>query len=385
MRVLYLDCFSGISGDMFLSALIDAGLDLKLLKKELDKLNLKGQFRIQTKRIKYNGISSVQFHVKEGIQKERGLKEIKSIINSSRLDKDVKSRAISMFEKIHKAEKKIHGEAHHFHELGLLDTIVDVVGAIVSIKLLKIEKIFSSRVNVGSGFVKIQHGLVPVPAPATMEILKGIPIYSNEVKGELVTPTGALLLKEFVDEFNFPQIKVEKIGYGAGTKKIKHFPNLLRVMIGECEGTLSNKFLIESNIDDLNPESYEYVMEMLFKAGALDVYMTPVYMKKQRPGIMLSCVCEKKDKEKIIPVFFAETTTIGLRMLEFQRLEMDRKKISVDTEFGIIDVKVSQFGPDITTVSPEYESCKKAALKWKKPLKTVYQIATREALKKINI
>ncbi len=235
MRVLYLDCFSGISGDMFLSALLDLGLDIKLLKTELNKLKLEGKYSIETKRVRYNAISAFRFIVKESQKKERSLDDIKIIINKSTLDMDVKKRAVKMFEKLQKAEKKIHGETHHFHELGLLDTIIDVVGAIAGLKILGIKKVFASKINVGKGFVKTMHGLLPIPAPATAELLKGIPIFSGDREAELVTPTGALLLSEFVDEFTMPQIKIDKIGYGAGTKKFENPPNLLRAYIGEID------------------------------------------------------------------------------------------------------------------------------------------------------
>ncbi len=384
MKILYLDCFSGISGDMFLSALIDAGLDPGSLKKELDKLNLKGKFRINIKKVKYNSISAVQFKVSEN-EKERGLKEILNIINKSRLHKDIKKQAEGMFKHLHGVEKKIHGEIHHFHELGLLDTVIDIVGAISGLKLLKIDRVFSSKINTGSGFVNTHHGKMPVPCPAALELLKGMPIYSEGPPLERVTPTGALILSEFVDEFFMPIMKIKSIGYGAGTKKIKEFPNFLRIFIAETDRKPSPKVLIETNIDDMNPEIYEHVTEKLFSIGARDVYMTPVYMKKNRPGIILSCICEERVKDKIIETLFKETTSIGLRILYPERVEMERENIRIKTEFGGIDVKVSRYGPDIINISPEYESCRKAAKKNNLPLKDIYhaaRIKTREVIKK---
>jgi len=377
MKVLYLDCFSGISGDMFLSALLDAGLKLALLKKELSRLNLKNQFSIQTSRVKQNGISAIQLRVKEK-PKERSLDEIINIINKSRFSSDIKNKAIRMFQNLQKAEKKIHKEFHHFHELGRLDTIIDVLGAIIGLKLLRIEKVFASKINVGSGFVNTQHGKMVVPAPATLELLKGMPIYLKG-ESELVTPTGALLLSEFVSDFTMPVIRVQKIGYGAGHRKTNDFPNLLRVLIGETDKRPSHKIIMETNIDDMNPELYEYVMEELFKSGALDVYMTPIYMKKNRPGIILSCICNESEKEKIARIILKETTSIGLRIFYADRLEMTREKKTVKTKYGLVQIKISRYG-DIVNISPEYESCKRLAKARKKPLKEIYLAAQKAGL-----
>ncbi|NOZ64666.1 MAG: nickel pincer cofactor biosynthesis protein LarC [Caldiserica bacterium] len=372
MRILYLDCFAGISGDMFLSALLDAGLPFELLKAELDKLN--ANFEVEVTKVKRNGIIATRLVVKEEKVK-RGLEEIVEIINKSKLELEVKQKAVKMFERLQAVEKKIHGEVHTFHELGLLDTIVDVVGAIVGLKILNVEKVFAGKVNVGGGFVNTEHGTVPVPAPATTELLKGIPVYSTGVTSELVTPTGALLLSEFVDEFRMPEIKIESVGYGAGGKTIKNFPNLLRVYLGVGESIEARKILIETNIDDLNPEIYEYVMERLFQHGALDVYLTPVHMKKNRPGILLSCLCREGEKEKLVEIIFQETSTTGLRVFYPERIELERYIKTVHTEYGEVEVKIAKYRGKIMSVSPEYETCKKIAAKKNIPLKEVYRAA----------
>ncbi len=372
MKILYLDCFAGISGDMFLSALLDAGLSFELLKAELGKLD--ADFEIEVTGVKRNGITATRLVVKEE-KTERGLKEIVEIINKSKLEVEVKQKAVKMFKRLHAVEKKIHGRVHTFHELGLLDTIVDVVGAIVGLKILNVEKVFAGKVNVGEGFVNTEHGTVPVPAPATVELLKGIPVYSTGVTSELVTPTGALLLSEFVDEFRMPEIKIESIGYGAGGKIIKNLPNLLRVYLGVGESIEARKILIETNIDDLNPEIYEYVMENLFKHGALDVYLTPVHMKKNRPGILLSCLCREGEKEKLVEIIFRETSTTGVRIFHPERVELERYIKTVNTEYGKVEVKIGKYRGKVMSISPEYESCKRVAAKRNLPLKEVYRAA----------
>lgn len=384
MKILYLECFSGISGDMFISALLNAGLKREELLKEIDKLNLKDRCKIQIKSTQRSGVYATQFIVKENTHITRNLEDIKKIVLKSRLENRIKDKVIKMFERLYNIEKKIHRKMPHFHELGQLDTIIDIVGAIAGLKLLGIKKVFASNVNVGKGFVETHHGYFPVPAPATAELLKGIPVYSEGPETELVTPTGALILSEFVDEFKMPVFKIESIGYGAGTKRFKDFPNFLRVYIGEIEKSWGKKIIIETNIDDMNPEIYEYVMERLFNNGALDVYFTPIYMKKNRPGILLSCVCNESDKMKIIKTIFKETTTIGVRILHPERIELERIIKKIKTECGEIDVKISKFGSETVNITPEYESCKKIAKESGRPLKDIYQIAIKSAIKLLN-
>ncbi len=377
MKSLIIEPFSGISGDMFISALIDAGLDKKALFNEFKKLNLVKQVQIRIKNTKYNEISAKQFIVQENKKKVRHIEEIKKIINTSKLEKDVKEKSISMINRLEKAERKIHKKFDHFHELGELDTIIDIVGAIVGLKLLKIEKVFSKPVNVGKGFVNTAHGVMPVPAPATMEILKGIPIYSEGPSAELVTPTGAVILKEFVSDYSIPTMKMDRIGYGAGLKNFQNFPNLLRVGIGESLITVSDKILIETNIDDMNPEIYSYLMEKLFKAGALDVYLTSIYMKKNRPGILLTCICEKRLKNKMAEIIFREASTIGIRIYYPERVELERSYEKVKTKYGTVTVKVSKYNSEVVNISPEYEECKKIASKNNIPLKEIYDIVRK--------
>ena len=380
MNILYLECFSGISGDMFISALLDLGLDIKVLQKELAKLNLKGKFSLITNRVKFNGVSCQQFKVKEDESIVRGLEDIKKILQKSSLEPGIKVQAGRMFDKLHKVEERIHREVHHFHELGLLDTVIDIVGAIIGLRLLKIDKVYASKVNVGSGFVNTRHGLLPVPAPATAEILKNIPIFSKGPEAELVTPTGALILSEFVEEFQMPLMNIKKIGYGAGTKKFENFPNFLRAFIGEMEQQPQAKVLIETNIDDLNPQFYEYVMQQLFKNGALDVYFTPIQMKKNRPGIILSCICNEQDEEKILEIIFKETTTIGVRISYPKRVELTREKKKVKTIYGEVEIKISRYHGKIMSITPEYEDCKKLAEKKGVSLKQIYSEVNKKNL-----
>ncbi len=371
MKILLIEPFSGISGDMFISALLDAGLDRKKLLKEIKKLNLKKEVGIEITDIKDNSISATQIKVHEKAKKIRTIKEIKNIITQSKLDKETKAKSLKMIDILAKAEKKIHRSVPHFHELGELDTVIDIVGAIAGLKLLKIDKVFSKPVNVGGGAIKIAHGTMPVPAPATAEILKGIPFYSRGPEHEMVTPTGAVILKELVNSFNIPQLIIHSIGYGAGTRRFKDFPNLLRVSIGEYKEKRGNKILIETNIDDLRADILSYVMEKLFKAGALDVYFTSIYMKKNRPGILLSCLCSENLKEKLLEIIFTETTTLGVRIFYPERIELEREYIYERSNFGRIKTKISRYKGRIVSRKPEYEEAVKIAKKEKIPLKNI--------------
>lgn len=373
MKILYIDCHSGISGDMFVSALIDAGLNKNVLIKELEKLKLKNQCKIYIQNVIVNGISAKRFIVKEDKEIARDISDIEKIVKRSEFDKEIKIKILNMFYKLYEVERKIHKRFSHFHELGRLDTIVDITSAIVGLKILNIDKVFASKVNVGSGVIKTHHGDLPVPAPATAELLKNVPIFAEGPETELTTPTGALILKEFVEEFQMPDFKLRSIGYGAGSKSFPNFLNVLRVFIGETENiNTSRKVMIETNIDDLNPQIYGYLFEKLFENNALDVTLTPIYMKKNRPGILLSCICDEKYKERILKIIFEETTSIGVRIFYPERIELSREKKIIKTKYGNVDVKISKYNDRIVNIAPEYESCKKLAQKNKIPLKEIY-------------
>ena len=384
MSTAYFDCFSGISGDMILGALIDSGLDIKVLDKELKKLNLK-KCKITSKKIVKNGISATKFDVIEehAHHEERNLKEINKIIDNSELDNKIKNTIKKIFQKIASAESKIHNkpiDKIHFHEIGAIDTIIDVAGAVIGLKKLGIEKIYCSRLNVGTGFVDSSHGKFPLPAPATAEILKNIPIYNNEVKAELVTPTGAAIITELTYKFGeMPAMKVEKIGYGAGSKDLEQ-PNVLRVFLGELDENQNGIInIIETNIDNMNPEIYPYIIEKLMEKGALDAYLTNIIMKKGRPAIKLTVLAELKDTDKLCNIIFDETTTLGVRIYPAAKKKLDREIKIIKTKYGNVRVKISKLGNEIKNIMPEYEDCVKIAKKHKVPLKDVY-----DEIKKLN-
>jgi len=378
MKTAYFDCFSGISGDMIIGALLDLGLDFNFLKNKLKKLNLK-DYEIKTKKIIKNGIAATKFDVVQEKNKheERNLKEINEIIEKSKLDNRTKSVIKKIFLKIANAEAKIHNKSIdkiHFHEIGAIDTIIDVAGAVIGFKKLGIEKIYCSNLNVGTGFVKFSHGKFPVPAPATAEILKNVPVYNNNIEAELVTPTGAAIITTLAEKFGeMPALKVEKIGYGAGTKDLEQ-PNVLRVFLGEVNEMENEAInIIETNIDNMNPEIYPYVMDRLMENGALDAYLTNITMKKGRPAIKLTVLSEIKDTEKLSNVIFNETTTLGVRILRAERKILQREIKKIKTKYGNARVKISKLGNEIKNIMPEYEDCVKIARNKKIPLKRVYE------------
>ncbi len=394
MKTAYFDCFSGISGDMVLGALIDLGLSPKYLEKELKKMVLPA-FKLVVKDVKKNGIGGVGLEVVTKDKKERNLEVLLKIIDKSKLDKDIKESAKRIFTRLNGAESRVHRENKehmHFHELGMLDTIVDVVGTLIGIKKLGIKKIYSSPLHVGSGFVKCAHGTLPVPSPATAELIKGIPAYGKDIQGELITPTGAVLITSLAEKFGgMPQMKIEKTGYGAGHKDLP-IPNLLRVIIGNMDENYEQDTvsLIQTNIDDMNPQIYDYLFEKLFKQGALDVWLTPIQMKKNRPAVCLSVLAKKNNVDSLCDVIFSETTTIGVRISEVHPhtnalvMGVNRKKLSreekvVNTKYGKVSVKISRAGKAIKNISPSYDDCKKLAQKLNVPLKRILEEAKKEA------
>ena len=372
--MLYLDPFSGISGDMFLGLLVNLGLDLEKLKEKLDELQI--DYSIGVKKVNKNGIEAtkVDVHIAEE-KREKSIKEI-NIILERIINEDVKKKAKKMFDILADAEGKVHGapkEEVHLHELG--DSLIDIVGAIYGLELMGINKIISAPPRTGRGFVETQHGKYPIPAPATLEILRNMPvIVDSTIDKELITPTGALLLKGFVELFRDVCIKPERIGYGAGKIDLE-IPNVLRGIItkeSEAEGIE----VLETNIDNTNPEVYGYLMDGLFKEGALDVFYTPGYMKKNRPGIVVSVLCRAKDKERLIDVLLNETMTLGVRAHHCERIEIEREIEEVDIGYGEARVKIARYGSAVK-ISPEYESCREIAERTGKPLIEVYEDARR--------
>jgi hypothetical protein len=396
MKIAYFDCFSGISGDMTVGALLDTGLKIEILEKELKKLGLSG-YQLEVKKVAKKGISATQFKVKikeEGV--ERRFKGILTILEKSKLDEEIKKETKKIFFNIAQAESKIHQkdiDKIHFHEIGGLDSIIDITSAVIGIKTLGIEEIYSSALPVGKGFVKCAHGVIPVPAPATLELLKNIPTYSGGIESEMITPTGAAIISTLAKSFGKrPLMKIERIGYGAGEKEFT-IPNLLRVSVGEKiakdkdfkDDYISDEaVLIETNIDDMNPEFYNYIMDQLFFQGALDVFLTPIQMKKNRPAHMLSIIVYEQNLKEILEVLFSESTTLGVRIKEIKRLRLGQQNFIAETKYGKIRVKVGIFKGEIKNIAPEYEDCKKMAKQHRVPLKEVYEEVKKVAYDKLG-
>lgn len=390
MKIAYFDCFSGISGNMILGALIDAGLDVNAFKNELNKINVgvNGRLPLSIKRVNKHRISSTYFEVNVRANSrlpQRNLKTIVTLINKSKLSSLVKSKSIEIFIRLAKAEAKVHRTSInniHFHEVGALDAIIDVIGSVIALELMGIKEIYCSPLPLSHGFVKCDHGILPVPAPATLELIKGLPVYKTDVKGELVTPTGAAIISTLTKGFGMmPDIELIKTGYGAGKKDLRN-PNVLRVIIGERTTdcglrSAENVFLLETNIDDMNPQFYDHVMDRLFKAGALDVWLENIQMKKNRPGIKLSVLLNKKDLDEISRVILSETTTLGIRIREASRQTSARTFKSIKTKYGNIRIKISSFENLASKASPEYDDCRLLALKNKVPLKNIYKEVSR--------
>lgn len=442
MRIAYLDCFSGISGDMFLGALLDAGVPGKLFEKSVAALNVGA--RLEISRVKRGGIAATKVDVWSGGEKDlprevyweqkrraqehsehrhshgaepvqllehnygshelerashqlergddhahkhgRGLPEIREIIGRAELPEQARKSAISIFEALGAAEAKIHDtdvDKVHFHEVGAVDAMVDIVCAAVGCHALDVDEVVCSPLNVGSGTVQCAHGILPVPAPATVELLRNAPVYSTGIQAELVTPTGAAIVKTLAKRYSaFPQMKVENCGYGAGSRDFPGQPNVLRLTIGEAqrEEAVPNDVVavLEANIDDLNPQVFGYVMDRLFEEGALDAFGIPVQMKKNRPGMILTVLCRPEDAGKLQDLIFTETTTIGIRRREEKREVLSRKLITVDTQWGVVRMKLASMNGTVTNFAPEYEDCRKIASEHHVPLKTVMQEALRQ-------
>lgn len=399
MKLAYFDCFSGISGDMTLGALVDAGCAVELLRGELRGLAVPG-WELDAEKVWKNGMAATFVRVKtEDQTKHRSLSAILEILEKSQLGAGVKRRAGAIFRKLGEAEARVHDvplEKIHFHEVGAVDAIVDIVGACIGFEALGIEKFSCSALNVGGGTAKMAHGVLPVPAPATARLLEGKPTYSNGVQKELVTPTGAAIVATLCEAFGpQPAMSVSAIGYGAGMADIEGQPNVLRIMAGEEIGLAKDEekdaqlglavplgfdeeiAVIEANLDDMNPQIYGYFLDKALGAGALDVYTTPVQMKKNRPGTLLTVLCKPQDVSALMELIFAETTTFGVRTYRAQRKVLPREWVNVGTEFGDVRVKVSRVNGKILQVAPEFEDCRKLAEEKRVPLQRVMESARR--------
>jgi uncharacterized protein (TIGR00299 family) protein len=382
MKTLYFDCFAGASGDMILGAMVGAGVDPMQLKDQIALLGVHG-YEIDFEIVDRSGVSAIHAGVKtRHEQAHRHLSDILKIIYDSRLSDSVKHRAAEIFSRLGEAESKVHNvpiEKIHFHEVGALDSIIDVVGVAICFELLGIERFVSSALHVGSGIVEMDHGRFPVPPPAVAELLKDVPFYSTDITGELLTPTGAAIIKTVCDAYGpLPRMKLTSTGYGAGSRDYEKFPNVLRVMIGETESNASAEqrlLVLETNIDDMSPQLFGHVMERAFDLGALDCYATAVQMKKNRPGILLTLLCRPDERETFMQLLFTETTTLGIRSYEVDRHTLERETVKVETQYGPVSVKVARLGDSIVNVMPEYEDCRRAAREANVPLRVVQEAA----------
>jgi uncharacterized protein (TIGR00299 family) protein len=452
MRIAYLDCFSGMSGDMFLGALVDAGVPARLLEETVAALDIGA--RLEISRVNRSGITAtkvdVYSHGEKDLPREvyweqqghehkhghghdhehghkqepadlrehnygrselsragapstsaqgrsaphghehgRELKEIRQIIGKAAISDSAKETAIAIFEALGAAEAKIHNsdvEKVHFHEVGAVDAMVDIVCAAVGAEALGVDEIVCSPLNVGGGTVQCAHGTFPVPAPATVELLKGAPVYSSGIQAELVTPTGAAIVKTLAKRFSpFPEMKIEKTGYGAGTRDFPGHANVVRLTIGavQSEAKVSQELItvLEANLDDLNPQVFGYVMDRLLEEGALDAFGIPVQMKKNRPGMLLTVLCKSEDASRFTQIIFTETTTLGVRRREEKRQALARKWVTVATRWGDVRLKVASMNGTVTNYAPEYEDCRRIAAEHHVPLKSVMQEAMQEYLR----
>ena len=380
MKIICYDCFSGISGDMNLGAMIDLGIDKDYLIGELNKLNLKG-WELLVQKDQRHGIHGTKVTVRQTRHEHahRHLSDIKKIIYDSALDEKTKELSLKIFMKIAEAEAAVHGisiEKVHFHEVGAVDSIVDIVGAAICFNALNADAVHVSSVELGGGFVKCDHGRLPVPAPATAEIIKGLPVKKGGLDFEATTPTGAAILSALVTHFgNDIVIKTETTGYGVGQKEHPDVPNLLRVSIGELEAVSDpghNALQIECNIDDMNPEFFDHISDKLFSAGASDVFLSNIIMKKGRPGIVLKVICENETAEQVKNIIFTESTSLGIRTFPFRKDTLSRKFETVSTAFGDVKIKRSFHMGKEVSAKPEYDDCKRIASEKGIPVKEVY-------------
>jgi len=391
MVIAYFDCFAGISGDMALGALLDAGAPLDKLLDGLKSLPLNG-WDLKVERVRKGAVAATSVTVLAGENHpERRLADIERIILSSALAESVKVQSLAVFRLLAEAEAKVHGVSVnevHFHEVGAIDSIVDIVGVVYALHLLGVQEVHASALPFSRGWVRTAHGELPVPAPAAMELLCGIPTYPLDIDTELVTPTGAALLKGLAKSFGVPPpFTPQRIGYGAGKKDLP-FPNVLRVIVGEMsDGFILERerlIVVETNLDDMTGELTGFVMERLFEAGAKDVWVTPTQMKKNRPAIVLSVLCDSSSLPTVLQILLRETTTLGVRVHEVERLCLQREFVEVETPYGVVKVKVAKLGKEIVNISPEYEDCRRIALERKVPLKEVMAAAINSSRGKLQ-
>jgi hypothetical protein len=387
--MLYLDCPSGISGNMLLGALAELGVGEEALRKELASLGLAG-WNFKTAKVQRGALSATLVEVEvTGTQAHRSLQDILALIDGSSLPAGVKEKSKQVFQRLAQAEAEVHGtspEQVHFHEVGAVDAIIDIVGAVAGLHRLGVERVVCSPLPVARGWVESSHGPLPLPAPATALLLRGAPTYGVEGEFELVTPTGAALAVTLADSYGpQPPMTVQSVGCGAGSADLPK-PNILRAFLGETtQASLAEKLiLLETNIDDMNPELYENLMEQLFAAGALEVYFTPIIMKKSRPGVVISALCEAKDKAAVLHKMFEESTTLGVRIIEVERHCLPREFREIETRWGKVKVKLARTSAGIVTASPEYEDCKRLAREHRVPLRQVYEEAKALAWQAIS-
>jgi len=399
VTVLYFDCFSGASGDMIVGALIDAGVPLDEIRAALGSLSI-DHGAVWTERVQRAGISATKFQVRgedtggghhhhthgavaTEAHAHRTLTEISALIDGSRLSSVGKARAKALFGRLGEVEGTIHGTSAdkvHLHEVGSLDSIVDIVCSVHALELIGADRIIASPLNVGSGTIRSSHGLYPVPAPATVRLLEGVPIYSGTQGAEMVTPTGALLVTAYATEFGgIPPMKIRRIGYGAGARNFEDTPNVLRVLVGDSDASASSHTVtvIEAEIDDMNPQIFGVVMEKLLVEGALDVFYTPIQMKKNRPGTLLSVIATPATREKLTSTIFRETTTIGVRHRDMTRECLDRETENVVTPFGPIRFKVARRGGEVLNAAPEFDDCVRIATATGRSVKEIQAAATK--------
>jgi uncharacterized protein (TIGR00299 family) protein len=397
MKRAYLDCSSGISGDMLLAALLDAGVDARRLLRELKKMRL-GFYEFKLTRAVRGNLVGARVDIRIPAQQPpRKLGDIEEMMGKTELAETVKEKALKIFRRLAEAEGKLHnlppGEVH-FHEVGAVDAIIDIVGACLGLELLEVSELTCSPLNVGGGRVEAEHGSLPVPAPATAELLKEIPIYSTGIDGELVTPTGAAIVSTLAASFGpMPAMKVERIGYGAGEKDIPGQANVTRLFVGESvevvkaqPGAAGDELVsvIEANLDDMSPQLYGYFVEQALAAGALDVTCSAVQMKKNRPGLLVTVLCAPESSDALAELLFEQTTTIGLRIYEARRKVLEREFVSVETPYGEVRVKVAKREGKVLNVAPEYEDCQRLAAEKSVPLKEVILAAHLAYMKRIE-
>lgn len=394
MKTLYFDCFSGAAGDMILGALIDAGLPLEALKRALGSLGVDG-WEVSADKVLKTGITATKFRVHEASAPAAGHKHyhvagIKKRIDQSMLSEPAKTRAKALFDRLAEAEASIHSmpvDKVHLHEVGALDSIIDVVGCVFGLEWFGAERIVVSPLNVGSGTVSTAHGVYPVPAPATLRLLGGAPVYGGSHAAEMLTPTGALVLTDYASAYGpMPAMRVERVGYGAGDRDFDTMPNVLRVVVGETLAPAGARVMtvsvVECEIDDMNPQIFGVLMDQLYAAGALDVLYAPVHMKKNRPGTLMTIIARPQDRERLVDLVFRETTTIGVRFTEMQRECLERETVTVATPAGPVRFKVARRDGRVWNAQPEFEDLVRLANEHSRPVKEIQALATKAWLER---